>query len=55
MRLGLSPAAGHGTARWAAMAGLVAIGLCAYGAAGAALGAFRPAEVAAMFRRPRGE
>jgi putative peptidoglycan lipid II flippase len=55
MRLGLSPAAGHGTARWAAMAGLVAIGLCAYGAAGAALGAFRPAEVAAMFRRPRGD
>ena len=52
LRLGLSPAASHGVARWAAMAGLVAAGLCAYAAAGAALGAFRPAEVAAMFRRP---
>ena len=52
LRLGLSPAASHGVARWAAMAGLVVIGLCTYAAAGAALGAFRPAEVASMFRRP---
>ncbi|MBL8698657.1 MAG: murein biosynthesis integral membrane protein MurJ [Alphaproteobacteria bacterium] len=42
----------HGVIRWAALAGLVALGLVAYAAAGVALGAFAPRELLRTLRRP---
>jgi putative peptidoglycan lipid II flippase len=41
-----------GALRWAALAGLIAIGLAVYGAAAMALGALRPAELLRTLRRP---
>ncbi|NAZ36620.1 murein biosynthesis integral membrane protein MurJ [Rubellimicrobium sp. CFH 75288] len=42
---------GGGPTRWGALAALVALGLGVYGAAGWALGAFRPADLRAALRR----
>jgi len=42
----------HGATRWAALAGLVVLGLAVYGGAGIVLRAFAPRELARMLRRP---
>jgi putative peptidoglycan lipid II flippase len=53
MSLLLGPALGTPGWRYAALAALIACGIVAYGAAGAAFGAFRLAEFRAHLRRPR--
>ncbi|MFN4159044.1 MAG: murein biosynthesis integral membrane protein MurJ [Gemmobacter sp.] len=49
----LGPALGTPGWRYAALAALIAAGIVAYGAAGTALGAFRPADLRSALRRPR--